>query len=431
MRHEKAQSSEAEQENSHRPYHCFVDRWHPDNYRSEEIQALKRAIRAKENRLVLGMPDIGLSNLLRFLVTRADWDKRQVTFAYLDCDALNDCLDRAQFFAEIVRQFYEQGLGDEPEANIESYERLRRFIRGVGGNQLDRLVVTVNKTDKLLKTADDAFYRQLKVLTDLNKRLCYIFAVSEPQASQVAAQQPLFAGRQLIVGPFNERDLAGAISEEEQRLEVKFHPTAKAQLAHLTGGHPGLLRAVTSVVVDEALDLSGPETELVARLLERDDVTGRCQRIWQVLDATQQAAVRHIAGGRPDAVTQDTLAWLRKFGLVADHHGDYKLFSPVFAGFVTAQEDIASPALVTIVAGKTFKGDEEIALRPLAQKLLAYFLEEPGRVNTYDEIAWRVWGTDEVANDMIAGLVWELRKQLGNEYIKTHHSRGYEFINPA
>ena len=42
-------------------YHRFVDRQHSDDYRQEEIQALKRAIRAKENRLILGIPDIGLS----------------------------------------------------------------------------------------------------------------------------------------------------------------------------------------------------------------------------------------------------------------------------------------------------------------------------------------------------------------------------------
>jgi len=87
-----------------RPYHQFTDRLHPLGYRQAEIEALQQAIRATETRLVLGLPDVGLSNLLRFLITRPEWGDRQVIFAYLDCDGLADCLDRELFFAEIARQ---------------------------------------------------------------------------------------------------------------------------------------------------------------------------------------------------------------------------------------------------------------------------------------------------------------------------------------
>ena len=429
MRDKMAQAPKSEQTRHSRPYHIFVDRKHPDHYRQTEIQALKRAIRAKENRLVFGMPDTGISNLLRFLVTRTDWGERNVTFAYVDCDALDDCLNSEMFFEEIAFQFYEQGLGGKPEKEAQGYEHLKRLVLGAEGDPLDRLVVVANKTDRMLEIVDRTFYRKLKALTDLNKRVCHLFAVGIRVADKVDPEGLLFAGRRLIVGRFNERDFGEAVAEEAQRLEVKFDSAAQEQLLYLTGGHPGLLRAVSSAVVDEKLDLSDLEARLPERSLVRDDVRSRCQRIWQALDAAQQTALHAIANGQPSSVTETALDWFQNFGLVDEYEGEYRLFSPIFERFVVAQEGFSSSEAVTISAGKVFRGDEEVDLRPLEQKLLACLMAEPGRVYTHDEIAWYVWETDEVTPDMITGVVSQLRSRLGKSYIRTHWGRGYEFVD--
>ena len=423
-------------------YHRFVDRRHPDDYRQEEIQALKRAIRAKENRLVLGIPDIGLSNLLRFLVTRADWGERNVTFAYLDCDALEDCLDSEVFFAEIARQFCEQHPGNKLE-DVQGYERLKRFVLEVGGDPLDRLVVVANKTDEMLVAANAAFYRKLKGLTDLDKCVCYIFAASSCMANKVDPEELLFAGRRLIVGPFNRRDLAGAIMEEGQRLEKEFGPTEQKQLARLTGGHPGLLRAVSSAVVEEELDLLDLETSL-ERLLARGDVRSRCQRIWQALDPAQQATLHAIVSGQSDSGAPDTLAWLQEFGLVDEYNGEHRLFSPIFAEFVAAQQ-VSTPPLEPVrivgattisaneqeivLAGKVLKGNQEVHVAPLELRLIACLKREP-RIYTKDEIARYVYYEEEgvVEDSRIEDLVRRVRNRLGAQYIKAHWGKGYEFL---
>lgn len=423
-------------------YHRFVDRRHPDDYRQEEIQALKRAIRAKENRLVLGIPNVGLSNLLRFLVTRADWGERNVTFAYVDCDALADCRDSEVFFAEIARQFCEQHPGNKLE-DVQGYEWLKRFVLEAGGDPLDRLVVVANKTDKMLAAADAGFYRKLKALTDLNKCVCYIFAASSCMANVVDPEDLLFAGRRLIAGPFNRRDLAGAIVEEGQRLEKEFGPAEQKQLARLTGGHPGLLRAVSSAVVEEELDLLDLETSL-ERLLARGDVRSRCQRIWQALDPAQQATLHAIVSGQSDSGALDTLAWLQEFGLVDEYYGEHRLFSPIFAEFVAAQQ-VSTPPLEPVrivgattisaneqeivLAGKVLKGNQEVHVAPLELRLIACLKREP-RIYTKDEIARYVYYEEEgvVEDSRIEDLVCRVRNRLGTQYIKTHWGKGYEFL---
>jgi len=438
-----------------RAYHQYLDKGHPKDYRSEEVEALTKAVQAKENRLVLALPGMGVSNLLRFLVTGEDLFDREVTFAYVNCDGLDDCLDLDKLFEEIARQFYEQGLGNELEEGIRGYERLKRLLTRVGGDPLGRVVVVVDQADRMLATADKIFYRKSKALADLNKRVCYILAASPSTADRGDPDNLLFAGRRLIVGRLNEQDCVSAITEEARRLGVEFGATAQVRLARLTGGHPGLLRAASSTIVNEKLGWAISEKALVECLLAREDVQYRCQRIWRELNPAQQAALWFLAKGQPDSVAADTLAWLRDFGLVEDHEGEYRLFSPIFQRFVAAQDVSLEPSTQEMplepvridkptsilrsgreitVAGKVFKSNQEVHVAPLELRLIAC-LKRERRIYTKDEIAAYVYYEDYedqkrgVSDYRIENLVRQVRERLGDHrYIKTHWGQGYEFL---
>jgi hypothetical protein len=422
----------------------FADRWHPADYRQEEIQDLRRAIRAKENRLVLGLPGMGLSNLLRFLVTRTDWGDRNVTFAYLDCDTLDNYLDYDEFFGEIAHEFYKKHPRNELKADIRGYERLKRYVLKAPISRLDRLVVVADEIDRMLATADSGFYRKLKALTDLNKGVCYIFAVTPNKANEVDPEDLLFAGRRLSVGPLNKRDIVVAIREEGQRLQRGFSLTEGEQLANLTGGHSGLLRSVSSAVIEEGLDLSQPEAILLERLLARADVQSRCRRIWEALDSAQRATLHAIGHAQPASPAQDILSWLHVFGLINEHQGQWRPFSPVFAGFVLRQQTdesfiepisivgsstISANGMEIVVAGKVFKGDQEIYVTPLELRLIACLRRER-RIYTKQEIAEYVFFKQQgvVDDQRIEDLVRRVRKKLGAQYIKTYWGKGYKIL---
>ena len=412
------------------PHYQFLDRDYPDDYRREEIQVLVKAIESRENRLVLGLPGIGKSNLLRFLVAKPGLVMSKiVTFAYLNCEAMDNCFDHEAFFEAIAEELHEQGLGNKSQARKRGYTRLKRSVIQLQGDKARRIVIVVDQADILLSEADEAFYTKLEALTDLNKCICYIFGISPTTA--VDPENVLFAGRRLVVGRMNNRDCRRAIAQEARRLGVTYDMAEQKRLVRLTGCYPALLRAVSSAVTQMSLDLSEPEATLVERLLDREDVQARCWKIWRALDRPKQEALKSIAISSADTVAPNTLAWHRDVGLLDERAGVHRLFSPIFKGFVTAQAGFSSLGLVTIVGGKVFQGDQEITLRPLVQKLLACLMTEPGRVYDYNEIAINVWGTEIVTRDMIAGLVRELRSRLGKDCIRTHHKRGYEFVARA
>lgn len=429
----------------------FLDKGHPDHYRQEEIEKLAQAIRARENRLVLGLLGMGVSNLLRFLVSRdALIGRAQVTFAFLDGDTLGEDEGLEACFDALAEEVEAQGLRSKPVAGERGYKRLERLVRQMEGDPADRLVMVVDKADSVLVTANKTFYRQLKALTDLNKRVCFIIAVSPLLAEVVDPEKLLFAGRRLPVGCFNERDCKGAIAEEATRLGADFSDVqVQRRLARLAGCCPALLRAVSSAVVQERLVLSGVKQEeetLVERLLLRGDVKGRCEVLWEALDSEKRNALLFIAGGQPDPVTIETFSWLQNFGLVDKQS---QIFSPIFAAFVNQhpmpQPPVApssplpsspsSPCSVKIDNGKVYKDDKEIHLRPQAFKLLEYFLANQGRVIPHSKIIRKVWEDNDAAHfgidsQAVQNLVRELRRKLGDGFIKTYPGRGYAFICP-
>jgi hypothetical protein len=456
-------SSERGQANRSRAYHQYLDKGHPQDYRRKEIKALARAIRARENRLVLGVPGMGVSNLLRFLVTREGLFERPVNFVYLDCGGLSGSRNFKTFYEEIARQLREQGLGSQLEERVGGYDQLKRILERVGGDPLSRVVIVVDQTDSIVKAADEDFYRKLKTLTNLNKRVCYIFAASPSVAGRVDPDHLLFAGRRLIVGQLNEQDCTGAIEEEARRLGTEFDPAMRDRLARLTGGHPGLLRAVSSAADEEGLDTSNAEATWVEQLSAREDVQYRCLKIWKEFDPAQQAALRPLARGQSDAVGVDSLTWFQDLGLVDEHQGSYRLFSPLFQRIIAAQEieskpiiprttpesdtqgtlpesvRIEGPTIISwneqeiTIAGKVFKGNQEVRVSPMELRFIACLKQPERKVFSKEDIARYVYYDESeegkrIPDSRVEDLVRRVRKRLGKQYIRTHWGQGYELL---
>jgi len=438
-------SDQFNQANPPQAFHRYLDQYHSQGYRSKEINALVQAICARENRLVVGLPGFGVSNLLRFLVARRDLFKRRVTFAYVNGDSLQGDRGLDAICEDVVWQFCEQGLCGPLDERVRGYERLKRALQQATGSRMDRAVIVVDQADSVLATADEAFYGQLKALADMNKRICYIFAVKPSLMGEIDPAGLLFAGRRLVVGRFSEGDCVSAVREEGQRLEAGFGAAFQEKLIYLTGGHPGLLRALSSATVNEGLDLTLSEDVLMEQFLSREDVQYRCNKMWKELDLMQKSVIWSLASEQPAEPMPETLARLNELGLVDHRKGEYRLFSPIFHRFVVAQQvpllpiRIDKPTFVRqngqeiIQTGRVFKGNQPIDVAPLELRLIACLKREQ-KVYSKDAVAAYVYYEDwqdpdeGVSDSRISNLVRQVRRRLGSErYIKTHWGQGYEF----
>ena len=89
------------------------------------------------------------------------------------------------------------------------------------------------------------------------------------------------------------------------------------------------------------------------------------------------------------------------------------------------------------VAARTLRReDEAVALNRRAFDVLLYFIQNPGRILTRDELLKNVWPDSFVDENSLAQSISSLRRALGekpgdNSYIVTLPGRGYQFVLPV
>ncbi len=83
-----------------------------------------------------------------------------------------------------------------------------------------------------------------------------------------------------------------------------------------------------------------------------------------------------------------------------------------------------------------FSAGAPVPLEPRAADLLRYFLENPRRIVTRDELSERLWGASFVSDAAISTQIRAVRKALGDDrtrqtFIRTHPRRGFSFVCPV
>ena len=86
-------------------------------------------------------------------------------------------------------------------------------------------------------------------------------------------------------------------------------------------------------------------------------------------------------------------------------------------------------------AGRLWRGDQVVPLRPKAWALLLHLIERSGLLVTKEELHTAVWDDAVVSDDTLTRTMAELRQALGDDaraphIIETAHRRGFRFIAP-
>lgn len=433
----------------------FDEKNFPQDFRKQEVAELQEAIRARESRLLIGVPQVGVSSLLRFVLERKRFGKLRVYTAYVNCASPAACADVDTFYERIARELSRAKFGTA-DPNEHGYARLEELIRQGPDDKNVRVVVMVDQADRFLEKKDKEFYDGLEQLTDAYNRLLYVFAVNSDNASEVDRGNSLFPGRRMYVRPLNARDTASAIAVNQERHDLTFNPVARLKITRMSGGHPGLLRGIIPASKRRRVNWSQPEEALVELLSREADVKARCEKIWEALNTNQQQALNHIVKGRAGAPDGAILAVLEALGLVIPVDGSLRLFSSVFAKFVQEQKIVAeatSPhAQVEVwidrvqlmgkkqrkiaTHGRVLVKGQTLHLSQAEFQLVALLTQRRG-IHYYGEIENYVLhgGTDDEdappltkASSELHTLVSEAREKLGTDFIKNHARSGYEFI---
>ena len=414
---------------------------------------------------VVGLSNVGKSTLLR--AAEAELDPN-VLAVYVDCNLMLALTDQALYevtlrsaldavkqteqipaglVAEIDKRYHQVVDAAQPGTLIAPLG----FNEGVAllCEQLNRRVVLMfDEFDDPFDALDGRVFLNLRALHDKYDQLVYVTATGAPLAERRHDPEAgefceLFVGHQLSLGmPTNDmarRAVDVWAREEGARLE----PDEVDFVVEQAGGHPGLLRAATRLLVRVAsgapIDSRGPALNLVRERLESDlAVRSECAKLWAQLPPNEQDALLGLLSGEEDALPGGLQANLAVKGILQP--GDSpQVFSKLFASFVHRQrrmrQNVPAGVWVDVDAGEVWIDGERVpTLTDLEYRLLLLVYGRIGKICDKYQIVESVWGQDyidEVDDARIEKLVSRLRSKIERDpanprYLLTVRGRGYK-----
>jgi DNA-binding winged helix-turn-helix (wHTH) protein len=435
----------------------------PLSFRSQETNKIFSRLRAGDSCQIIGIGSVGKSNLLRFLQQEdvrsaklgSGWEK--YLFVYVDA---NKFLERSewglwelmlhQILVEISNSGIEQSATEEIDklhqhatAPATRHIALRYLDRAVGliCKNLDRKIVFLfDEFDDLYRTLPSRVFDSLRALRDDNKyRLMYVVATRRElrrlrsEGEHREAFEELITPNTIWVVAYSKADARYALQRLASRHKVKLSEKQIWDILKITGGHPGLIRAVFPLMCEQPVNVT-------ESLLADKRVHEECQRIWQSLAKDEQKALALLVNNSRTRVAEGILEQLQQKGLVG---GEWVESDQVFSSILSLYIRNEKPAIgnrIRIDRQKhiVWVDDREIQNIPrLEYKLLEFLEGRRGQVCTRKQIVQHLYPNEKlsgVSDNAVDSIVKRLRKQIevdpkSPKFISTIHGVGFRLVD--
>jgi hypothetical protein len=438
--------------------------------RADDLIALQTALADGACCSIVGLSNVGKSTLLR-AAAEADVGTASALQVYVDCNSMLALTDQA-FYQVILRAALDtiKRLGQPVSADlIKQVEALyqtvieaeKPIVAALSFNdgiallceQLEqRVALLFDEFDDPFGALDGRVFLNLRALHDKYESLVYVTATGLPLAerrhdAEAGEFCELFVGHQitlkLLPDEVNRQAVAQWSAEDGTALdhdEIDF-------VIDQAGGHPGLLRTATRLVVRVAggtpIDSRAQALAMAREQLESDSVIrSECAKLWGQLTPLEQEALLNFLvddGELPGGAVQ---ADLIAKGLIKIDNGSARVFGKLFAGFAHRQrrtrQAAATGVHVDVDAGEVWvDGDRIPTLTDLEYRLLLLLYGRLSKLCDKYQIVEAVWGQDyidEVDDARIEKLISRLRSKLERDpsnpkYLQTVRGRGYKLTS--
>ena len=440
---------------------------HPRNYRQEVMAPLFDLLQSGESLALVGTASMGKSRLLHFLL------RLDVQQHYLGDDAPSTWLilvDGNRIAENSVWGFYELILTALTET-ASTHEKmdvrdwlndLRREVI-VSGNTLLaqrhvelavsvlrrehglKLCIMFDEFDEIYSNLNPTALANLRALRDANKyRLCYILVLRD-HPSRVRSPDAHEGFYELIsrsiigIKPYTEVDARRVIAQIASRRQRFPSPSQEKEMLWLSGGHPGLLVALSDVLANG--HERSADVDPVQWAMEQPQLSEECRKLWEGLKQDEQLALSRLAQGVNPSYTMRNLLTLK--GLIRqDGTGKDKFFSPLFRKYVLAHGKLSNQELwLDEAAAVVWVEDRRIDdLSRLEYDLLRYLYHQLGKVCTRDEIIAALYPNEvlnpgsSITDNRVDSLVRHLRKAIEPlpskpRYLLTVRGQGYKLVD--
>jgi DNA-binding winged helix-turn-helix (wHTH) protein/GTPase SAR1 family protein len=407
---------------------------------------------------IIGLSNMGKSTLMRALAreeTQQQYNKARDSsgfLVYVDCNRAVDISPQA--FYEVVLRSVLERLADQspPElaaAMREHHQEITATDSAFSASLAFNLALTelceqLGHDLCLLIDEFDEIYAELEDRTLLNLRAlrdrfsgCLAYVTATERSLPLLRHQKvedefaeLFSRTTYHMPLLTEAEINTLLDTLSQ---PKVSQAQRKVFHQLSGGHPGLLLAVS-----QALAMSGEKDDFAALARRAPGPRTECLKIWNQLSSDEQGALTTLVLEAESKIPAPQLQRLEKLGLAREGNP----FSPIFAEFVARRgrgPEVGKRGVhLDSDSGDVWVDGVRIpVLTELEFRLLQQLFERRDKLTDKYRIVTSVWGEDylgEVDDARVEKLVSRLRSKIEPDpanpiYLITQRGRGYKLLS--
>lgn len=293
---------------------------HQITYRQEILSKFFDFIKNSDSFYVVGAASMGKTRLLDFLMredvqthylndeakttwlVRVDLNRMPAMdnwgfyfFELLLSSIVLCCIGRQDMKEEILKELIE--LDSDLIKSRDALFALRYFEWGVGKicqKYGIKLCFLFDEFDDAYRKIPPEVFAQLRAVRDANKnRLLYtLFLRIPPKKLRIKNDNEgfyeLLSRNAIGIGPYGMTDILNIIQHLEDDWDMKLTPGVKEKLGQASGGHPGIVKALMSLVKDPAIANKLENKDWLPWFCRQETILEECEKIWLGLDQDEK-----------------------------------------------------------------------------------------------------------------------------------------------
>lgn len=335
-----------------------------------------------------------------------------------------------------------------PNTYPQLLERVERLIEEITSQGLE-VILFLGEFDEF-EFANSVLYNNLKSLwAKSEKKLHFVFLVLEdvtlPEAIKKYGELNELLLQNIVYVPLVEKeDVDYLIDYFGKQYKRKFSKEEKDLLLKICGGHPYLIKSCSRLIAlmdGQRLKISDLEKSLFSHFEPRS----ACQKIFDYRSHSEKNFLRGLIDGEKIRESPEEANTLAKLGLIKkDEAGFWVPFADFFRlAIEKGKEGLKPPRAVGVrlafdeESGAILINGKNVEEKFTRQEyeILRFFLKEPNKLKSRDEIGEAMWGEesyDNYSNWAIDQVISKIRKKLKGSGVDsalvTVRGRGYKLL---
>jgi len=337
---------------------------HEIAYRQEILSRLFGYVRRTDSFYLIGAASMGKTRLLDFLMrndvrghylgdaSQNTWlvrvdlnrmpviDDHQFTFfELLFSSIILCCISQKEVNEEIMKELV--SFDSEIIKSQNLLLALRFFeweVSKLCQNYGIKLCFLFDEFDETYHKMPPEVFAQLRAVRDANKnQLLYgMFLRVHPKKlrenNDNESFYELFSRNLIGIGPYTKTDTMNIIQHLEKDWEIKLTPERREKIVVASGGHPGMVKALLSLIKDPMIAEKMANDDWLTWFSKQVTIQDECEKIWKGLEEDERLALlAPLTGGE---INNSTTNLLVIKGVLQKSSTGLRIFSPLFEQYL-------------------------------------------------------------------------------------------------